>query len=227
MHFQGKVALVTGAAVGIGRAAALRFAEYGARLVLLDVQYEKLEALKEELGAYTADVLIYPCDISDEGRVNEVISDALHTFGKIDILVNNAALLVGDDDAVENVNFVSAQKLTILMAGREEGRASVVNILDAQVSPIESERTAKYDETKRALKDFTVKSAAMFASTLQVNAVAPGSVLVPVGVHEKAGETLLGRPKPEDVASAVEFLINARSITGVVLPVDGGMHILQ
>ena len=56
MHFQGKVALVTGAAVGIGRAAALRFAEYGARLVLLDVQYEKLEALKEELGAYTADV---------------------------------------------------------------------------------------------------------------------------------------------------------------------------
>ena len=210
-----KVVLVTGGTVRLGLAIAERLRAAGWRVIT--------SSHRPDSGA---DII---ADLSEPFGAAKLFSAVLELLGgnPPDALVNNAALLVGDDDAVENVNFVSAQKLTILMAGREEGRASVVNVLDAQVSPIESERTAKYDETKRALKDFTVKSAAMFASTLQVNAVAPGSVLVPVGVHEKAGETLLGRPKPEDVASAVEFLINARSITGVVLPVDGGMHILQ
>jgi len=92
MNFHQKIALITGAAVGIGRATALELAEYGADLILLDVNFEKLEILKNELNAYASDVLIYSCDISDEKRVNEVVADALSHFGKIDILVNNAAL---------------------------------------------------------------------------------------------------------------------------------------
>ena len=78
---------------------------------------------------------------------------------------------------------------------------------------------------KRALYGFTVKAAAMFADTLRVNAVAPGPVLAPEGVREKAGDTPLGRPTVEAVAEAVAFLLDAESTTGCTIPVDGGQHL--
>ena len=92
MNFNGKVALVTGAAVGIGRATAILLAQKGAKLVVVDVNEEKLTALKEELAAYTEEVLACVCDVSDEARVCSVVEEALAKFGRIDILVNNAAL---------------------------------------------------------------------------------------------------------------------------------------
>ena len=85
----------------------------------------------------------------------------------------------------------------------------------------------RYAASKRGLLEYTLKSAAMFAQTLRVNAVAPGPVLAPTGVRERAHETLLGRPRPEDVARAVEFLLDAESTTGAVIPVDGGQHLLE
>lgn len=92
MNFNGKVAMVTGASVGIGRACAVRFAKEGAKLVLLDMDFARLEKVKEEVAPYTTEVAIYECDVSNEARVNEVSADALKRFGKIDILVNNAAI---------------------------------------------------------------------------------------------------------------------------------------
>ena len=141
-----------------------------------------------------------------------------------DALVNNAALFAGDDAALEAVNLVAPQKLTMLMAGRETGRGAVVNILDCRVL-CGAEGEGAYFRTKRALLDYTMKSAAMFAETLCVNAVAPGPVLAPTEVHEKAGETPFGRPAPEDVASAVSFLLGARATGGCVVPVDGGQSL--
>ena len=141
-----------------------------------------------------------------------------------DALVNNAALFAGDDAALEAVNLVAPQKLTMLMAGRETGRGAVVNILDCRVL-CGAEGEGAYFRTKRALLDYTMKSAAMFAETLCVNAVAPGPVLAPSEVHEKAGETPFGRPSPEDVASAVSFLLSARATGGCVVPVDGGQSL--
>jgi len=135
-------------------------------------------------------------------------------------LVNNAALFTGDPTALENVNFIAPQKLTMLMAGRENGRGAVVNLLDAV------NRDNAYGQTKRKLREYTLKSAMMFADTIRVNAVAPGPVLAPVAVRESAGETLLGRPRVEDVARAVEFLLTAESTTGCILPVDGGQSLL-
>ena len=146
-----------------------------------------------------------------------------------DALVNNAALFTGDDAAVESVGFSAPQKLTMLMAGRETGRGAVVNVLDAAVlsrSLAATSASPRYMAAKRALFDYTIKSSVMFADTLRVNAVAPGPVFAPVGVHEKAGETLLGRPRPEDVAKAVEFLLGADSTTGAVIPVDAGQHLV-
>jgi len=135
-------------------------------------------------------------------------------------IVNNAALFTGDAAAINAINFEAPQKLTMLMAGRENGRGAIVNILDSR------ERDGAYGESKRALRDYTLKSAAMFSDTLNVNAVAPGPVMAPVAVHEQAGDTPLGRPTPEDVAAAVDFLLRAKATTGAIIPVDGGQHLL-
>ena len=91
MKFQGKVAMITGASVGIGRAVALGLSEQGADLVLLDINTEKLLQVEEEVKKHGHKVLAYDCDVSDEEKVNEVTADAAKRLGKIDILVNNAA----------------------------------------------------------------------------------------------------------------------------------------
>ena len=142
-----------------------------------------------------------------------------------DALVNNAALFVGDDATLEHVNFEAPRKLTTLMAGRETGRGAVVNILDCRVLGGMEPRDA-YERSKRELLENTTKSAALFADTIRVNAVAPGPVIAPEGVSEKAGEMPLGRPLPEDVARAVVFLLEANATTGCIIPVDGGQSLL-
>ena len=93
MKFEGKVAAVTGASVGIGRAVAMQFAENGADLVLIDTNGEKLNVLAEELAAkHQVRVKTYVCDVSDEQAVTSALNDGIESLGKIDILVNNAAL---------------------------------------------------------------------------------------------------------------------------------------
>jgi len=147
-----------------------------------------------------------------------------------DALVNNAALFTGEDAKLEQVNLVAPQKLTMLMAGRECGRGAVVNVLDSRVMVDRSAGSrdcGAYGKSKRALLDYTMKSAAMFADTLRVNAVAPGPVLAPTDVHEKAEATPLGRPTPEAVADAVAWLLSSTYTTGCVIPVDGGAGVVE
>lgn len=141
-----------------------------------------------------------------------------------DALVNNAALFDGEGDAVERLAFEAPRKLTMMMAGREDGRGAVVNILDSAVlCGAAADGDTPYLRAKRALLDETRRAALAFAATLRVNAVAPGAVLVPEGTHLKAPERLLERrPTPEDVAQAVAYLLEAEAVTGLVLPVDGG-----
>ena len=92
MRFENKVAMVTGASVGIGRACAVRLAKEGAKLVLLDINAEQLEKVKAEVAPFTTDVLTYTCDVSDEAAVNATVADAMRHFGRIDVLINNAAI---------------------------------------------------------------------------------------------------------------------------------------
>ena len=147
-----------------------------------------------------------------------------------DALVNNAALFTDDAAAIAAVNLEAPKKLTMLMAGRETGVGAMVNILDAGAGDSRgpSDSSQAYFASKRSLLDFTRSAAAMFAATLRVNGVAPGPVLAPTGVHVKAGETLLDRrPTAEDVAAAVSYLLDAESVTGAVIPVDAGQHLLR
>lgn len=142
-------------------------------------------------------------------------------------IVNNAGLFEGDAATLEAVNLIAPRKLTTLLAGREDGVSSVVNILDSRTLGPDDAADSPYVRTKRALLAETRKFAALFAQTLRVNAVAPGPVLPPEGRHEPSGEMLLNRrPTLEDVAAAVVYLLSAESVTGVVLPVDAGQHLL-
>ena len=119
------------------------------------------------------------------------------------------------------------------MAGRETGVGAVVNILDAGASDSRSSSDSSkagpgYLASKRELLSFTCSSAATFAATLRVNGVAPGPVLAPAEVHVKAGEMLLNRrPTASDVAAAVSYLLGAESVTGTVIPVDAGQHLME
>ena len=205
-------ALVTGGTTRIGLAIAERLRADGWRVIA--------SSHRADSGA---DIV---ADLSEPLGAAKLYAACLRLLGgnPPDALVNNAALFAGDDAALEAVNLVAPQKLTMLMAGRETGRGAVVNILDCRVLG-GAEGEGAYFRTKRALLDYTMKSAAMFAETLCVNAVAPGPVLAPTEVHEKAGETPFGRPAPEDVASAVSFLLSARATGGCVVPVDGGQSL--
>ena len=142
-------------------------------------------------------------------------------------IVNNAALFAGAEEKLEAVNLTAPRKLTMLLGGREGVKCSVVNILDSKTLGPSMDSDSAYARTKRALLSDTRKYAAMFAESMRVNAVAPGPVLPPENVHEPAGEMLLGRrPTPEDVAAAVLYLLEAESVTGTVIPVDAGQHLL-
>lgn len=142
-------------------------------------------------------------------------------------IVNNAALFRGDDAQLEALNVVAPRKLTTLLAGREGVKCSVVNILDSRTLGPAADGDTAYVRTKRQLLADTRRFAAMFAQSLRVNAVAPGPVLPPVGVHEPSGDMLLDRrPTPQDVASAVRYLLEAECVTGTVIPVDAGQHLL-
>ena len=207
--------LVTGGTTRLGLAIAGRLRSSGWRVVT--------SSHRADAGA---DIV---ADLSDPLGAARLYAQCLRLLGgnPPDALVNNAALYTGGDEAVECVNFVAPQKLTMLMAGRETGRGAVVNVLDCRVLGAGScGDGGAYERSKRGLLDYTRKSAAMFADTLRVNAVAPGPVFAPVGLHEKAGETPLGRPTGEDVAAAVEFLLDASSTSGCVIPVDGGQSLM-
>lgn len=143
-----------------------------------------------------------------------------------DALVNNAALFVGPDADLMRLNYEAPKKLTMMMAGRETGIGTVVNILDTRVLNEPDGDEEAYASAKRRLLEYTRNAAALYVETLRINGVAPGPVLVPVAVHEKAGETPLGRPTPEAVAEAVAFLLGAPYTTGVILSVDGGQSVI-
>ena len=145
-----------------------------------------------------------------------------------DALVNNAALFTGDAATITAVNLEAPKKLTTLMAGRETGVGAVVNILDAGIRDQGSGTRGEYLASKRSLLAFTRSAAATFAATLRVNGVAPGPVMAPTDVHEQAGEMLLDRrPTADDVAAAVSYLLDAESVTGAILPVDAGQHLIR
>ena len=210
-----KTVLVTGGVVRIGRAIAGRLRADGWRVLT--------SSHRPDAGA---DIV---ADLSEPMGAEKLYAAALQLLGgdPPEALVNNAALFTGDEAVLKAVNLEAPKRLTMMMAGRGKGVGAVVNVLDASAGRPDTCASSGYRETKEELRAFTLSSAMMFAASLRVNGVAPGPVLAPTGVHEKAAATLLGRrPTAENVAAAVSYLLTAESVTGVVLPVDAGQHLM-
>ena len=240
MNFKDKVALVTGASVGIGRATALELAKYGASLILLDIDFEKLKSVKEELKAYTENVLIYACDISDEARVCETVADAVSHFGKIDILVNNAALWRSRSCFVDtpssewkryfDVNVFGTVYVTkaVLphMIAQKYGR--IINV--ASVAGVYGNgKMAHYSATKGAVISMTHALAKeVIGDGILVNAVSPGSVSPSaqedVNYSQPSELSYMGRTGTDrENADLICFLASDRAsyISGQNIQIDG------
>lgn len=183
-----KVALITGASVGIGRAVALQMAKEGFDLVLLDINKEKLSHLEEELKEYTAEVVSCVCDVSDENAVKEIVEKANEKFGKIDVLVNNAAVWRIWEPFSETSTETWEKYLSINVMGVvyctkavlpkmiENGYGRIVNV--ASVAGVYGNgNMAVYSATKGAVISLTKALAKEVATQgVTVNSVSPGSV---------------------------------------------------
>ena len=188
MDFTGKTALVTGASTGIGRAVAILFAEHHANLVLADMDLEGLKAVREELSPHDVRVEIYQCDVSDERRVNEICTDALEKFGKIDILINNAGIWRGFCPFAESDSAVWRRKIDVNILGTLNcTRALIGSMLQNRWGRIINigsvagvygiANMADYSMTKGAIIAFTTALAKEVTEQgVLVNCVSPGNV---------------------------------------------------
>lgn len=188
MRFEGKVVLITGAAVGIGRAAAVKFASGGACIVAWDLNEEYLNSLGEELAAIGVPSLMQICDVSDENAVNAAFAEAKARFGKIDVLVNNAALwrcwssfmetTVADWKKFFDVNVMGVVYCirAVLPDMIEAGYGRIVNV--ASVAGVYGNANmVHYSATKGAILSMTQGLAKEVADKgIRVNAVSPGTV---------------------------------------------------
>jgi len=245
MSFEGRVAVVTGGAQGIGRACALALAEAGADVAIADVNLEKLEIVAKEIEGLGRKALALRLDVSDPESVKAGVGKALETFEKIDILVNNAGITRDslilrmkpeDWHTVLRVNLDGAfHCIRAVLPGMVRQRyGRIVNIASV-VAQAGNPGQANYIASKAGIIGLTKAVAAEVASrNITVNAVAPGYIATPMtenlpeAVHQRMLSLIpLGRMGTDrDVASGVRFLASedASYITGHVLNINGGMY---
>ncbi len=240
-----RVALVTGASQGIGRATALALAQAGARVAAAARNQEKLAEVVLEISAAGGDALAVCMDVAEADQVKSGFKQALERFGKLDILVNNAgiardALAVRmkpeDWDAVLRTNLTGAhlclQQALSVMLRQRYGRIINVTSVVAQTG---NAGQANYVAAKAGLIGLTKAIAVEVASrNITVNAVAPGFIATPMTdpLPQNVKDQMLARiplarmGSDQDVAAAIVFLASAEAgyITGHVLDVNGGMH---
>jgi NAD(P)-dependent dehydrogenase (short-subunit alcohol dehydrogenase family) len=248
----GRVAVVTGAAAGIGRATAAVLAREGATTVLSDVDDPGGQAASDALAAQGADTHFVRADVGSTSDVDALIGFVADRFGRLDVLVNNAGISVpGDAISVSEDDWARAIDVNLTGVWRgmraglplmlETGGGSIVNVASVQAM-IGIPGWAAYAASKGGVIALTRQAAVEYAPQgVRVNAVAPGTILTPMNerVLERASspEDLrrsweAGHPigrlgTAEEVAEAIAFLASDRSgfVTGECLRVDGGLVI--
>src|ERR1700719_3773261 len=244
MTLSGRVALVTGASQGIGRACALKLAASGATVAIAARNQEKLTELVQQIEAGDGKAFAFPIDVADEEQVKTTFKTALGQLGKIDILINNAGItrdqLVmrmkrADWDSVLNTNLTSAylciQQVIGSMLKQRWGRIINITSIFGQMGQAGQ---ANYAASKAGLIGLTMAVGRELGSrNITCNAVAPGFIetamtsALPEELKQNALKMIpLGRiGSPEDVANCVAFLASEEAgyITGHVLNVNGGM----
>jgi 3-oxoacyl-[acyl-carrier protein] reductase len=243
-----KVCVVTGAARGIGRAIALRFARERGQLILVDRNERDLESAVKEIASFGGVVRSAPADVSDGDQVTGLFDVAMQEFGRVDVLVNNAAvakpkLIIECTDAewdeVMSVNLrgvflCSRAGARLMIAGGRGGR--IVNLSSINVRRAEPYYGA-YISAKGGVEALTMTLAAELGPyRITVNAVAPGSVFTPMNKSIDSQEKILWKERriplgviaqPEDIVPAVLFFASDEAwyVTGQILHADGGSFV--
>jgi NAD(P)-dependent dehydrogenase (short-subunit alcohol dehydrogenase family) len=248
----GRVAIVTGAAMGIGKACALALARSGASVVLVDIDVPAGEAARAEVAAAGASAVFVRADVNSMADIEAAATAAVAEFGGIDILVNNAARAIGGKvDEIDEAtwNEVISTNLTSVWRGmkacvpimKQRGGGSIVSMSSVQ-SLTGFSGWAAYAAAKGGINSLTQQAALDLAPhKIRVNAVAPGTIMTPLNErvfreHPDPDALIrtwneahpLGRfGQPEEVAEAVLFLASDRAsfITGTILRVDGGLMV--
>ena len=240
-----RVALVTGASQGIGRATALALAQAGARVAAAARNADKLAGVVAEIAAAGGEGLAVAMDVADAEQVKSGFRQALEKFGKIDILVNNAAITrdglavrmkAEDWDAVLRTNLTGAhlcaqQAMSVMMRARYGRIINVTSVVAETGNPGQ----VNYVAAKAGLIGLTRALALEIASrNITVNAVAPGFVVSPMTdtLPQSVKDALLARVPlgrmgcDSEIAAAILFLASEEAgyITGVVLDVNGGLR---
>ncbi len=240
MRFEERVAIVTGAASGIGLETAKRLGSEGARVVIAVLNPEKSEAAaRQVIEAGAPDAWASACDVSDEAQVQATVEGTMERFGRLDVVVNNAGLMVfkaitelsGEDwRRILSVDLIGAFYFTKQAFLRMQQGGAIVN-----VSSIHAEETeplvAPYAAAKAALLSLT-RSAALEGKPkgIRVNAILPGAVDTPMlwdNPNVKSGEEKIDKAdvgKPEDIAAVIAYLASddASFVQGAAVRVDGG-----
>ncbi|SHR42876.1 3-oxoacyl-acyl-carrier protein reductase fabG2 [Mycobacteroides abscessus subsp. abscessus] len=244
MRLQGKVAIITGAANGIGFSAASLFAKEGAKVALADYDATLGETKTEELKAQGYQVAFFQVNVADRDSVNAMVEEVVGRFGGIDILVNNAGitrdamlskLAVEDFQQVLDVNLTGVFHCTqaVLPILVSNGKGRIINT--SSVSGVYGNvGQTNYAATKAGVVGMTKTWAKELGRKgINVNAVAPG--FIATGMTAKVPEKVLQQMKmmvplgrlgnPEDIANAYLFLASDESnyVNGTVLHVDGGI----
>lgn len=248
MRLAGKVAVVTGAASGMGEAIAKAFAQHGARVVVADLVAEGAQRVAGEIRTSGGTAVAVAANVADEQDVQRMIDTAVQEFGTLDILVNNAGIMDNmtpahelTDELWERVMAVNAtgpmrairKALPIFM---EKGQGSIINI--SSIGGLNGSRAgAAYTASKHAVIGLTKNVAFQYAKNgIRCNAIAPGAVATNIAATitspspfgaEKAGLGMALNPRigePHEIATAALYLASdeASFVNGAVLVVDGG-----
>jgi meso-butanediol dehydrogenase/(S,S)-butanediol dehydrogenase/diacetyl reductase len=240
MLFDGKVIIVTGGAGGIGKATVDAFSREGGHVVIADLNLEGASAVAKEIhDAGGPEALASQCDVSDEKSVEQTVDSAVAKFGRLDVVVNNAGLMVfkpiteldtADWIKVLHVDLLGAFYFTKQAFLKMKNGGAIVNI--SSVHAIEtSPLVAPYAAAKAALVSLTRTSSLEGASkNIRVNAVLPGAIDTPMlwdNPNVKSGVEWIDKTKvgkPEDIANAILYLASdsARFVQGASLLADGG-----
>ncbi len=236
---ENQVAIITGAAKGIGRGIAIEMAREGAYVVIADIDEEGSKTTRKLVEEFGRDAFILPTDVSNEEHNNRLVDDTLKQFGKIDILVNNAGINIGGSfleitrEAAMSVlktnllgPFFLTQQVAREMVRRKTGGCILfTSSIHGQIPHLHP----AYTVSKAALDMFVRDTALELAEYgIRVNAVAPGAIAMREEMDRIFPLVPLGsRGTPTDIANAMVFLASVRAgyITGQTIVVDGGLSL--
>lgn len=237
-----KVAIITGAGRGIGRAIALTYAEAGAHVVCAARTRDEVEIVAANARKQGVEAMGVACNVLDEAQLDALVAQTLEKFGRIDLLVNNAGGSGPNDplktsshefDRVYHFNVTTAFALTTRCAPHLRLQQGAIINISSSAARYSQKNFSAYGAAKAAMNQMTRLLAADFAPHIRVNAIAPGAILTEAlapWLDEVATEKMIARTpmqamgQPEDIAAAALYLAApaSRWVTGKILEVDGG-----